>query len=328
MIRSALIVGAGIAGLACAGELARAGVRVTVLDKGRRPGGRVSSRVMDPTVFNHGAQFVTARGAGFGAVIADLLAEGVAGPWPAAGEGRIVFRPGMSALPAALVSRAREAGAVVQSERHAGWLHADAGGWRMRHFPADEIPPGGTRDAGGVLSDPQDAVLLALPPAQASALLAVARHPFAEAAARPVMAPCWAVMARFPVAVPGADVLADNGGSPVAWAAREGSRPGAEPGPDAWTIHAGPAWSAAHLEGDQADGAAALVAAFRALSGAAAPDRVVPHRWRYALVETPLGEPCLWDAGRRIGACGDWCIGGRVEAAFDSGVALARAALG
>jgi predicted NAD/FAD-dependent oxidoreductase len=29
----------------------------------------------------------------------------------------------------------------------------------------------------------------------------------------------------------------------------------------------------------------------------------------------------------RAGACGDWCLGGRVEAAFDSGIALARAVL-
>ncbi|MGF2507850.1 NAD(P)/FAD-dependent oxidoreductase, partial [Ralstonia pseudosolanacearum] len=35
------------------------------------------------------------------------------------------------------------------------------------------------------------------------------------------------------------------------------------------------------------------------------------------------GTPCLWDAASRLGACGDWCEGPRVEAAFLSGVALA-----
>jgi renalase len=50
----------------------------------------------------------------------------------------------------------------------------------------------------------------------------------------------------------------------------------------------------------------------------------VAHRWRYALVENPAGDACLWDAAACVGACGDWCLGPRVESAFDSGEALAR----
>ncbi len=48
------------------------------------------------------------------------------------------------------------------------------------------------------------------------------------------------------------------------------------------------------------------------------------HRWRHALPETPIGEACLWNAELRLGACGDWCLEGRVEAAFDSGRRLAQ----
>jgi len=39
-----VVVGAGIAGLACARALTAAGYPVRVLDRGRRPGGRMSSR--------------------------------------------------------------------------------------------------------------------------------------------------------------------------------------------------------------------------------------------------------------------------------------------
>jgi hypothetical protein len=35
----------------------------------------------------------------------------------------------------------------------------------------------------------------------------------------------------------------------------------------------------------------------------------------------------LWNHTAKIGLCGDWCLGARVEAAYDSGVALARAVL-
>jgi renalase len=56
-----------------------------------------------------------------------------------------------------------------------------------------------------------------------------------------------------------------------------------------------------------------------------APAYLSAHRWRYALVERPLGEPCLWDEALRLGLCGDWCLGPRVEAAWMSGRALAAA---
>jgi predicted NAD/FAD-dependent oxidoreductase len=53
----------------------------------------------------------------------------------------------------------------------------------------------------------------------------------------------------------------------------------------------------------------------------------VAHRWRYSLLEAPLGEPCLLDATARIGYASDGCIGGRAEAAWDSGAALAAKVL-
>ncbi|MEO1171206.1 MAG: amine oxidase, partial [Myxococcota bacterium] len=43
------------------------------------------------------------------------------------------------------------------------------------------------------------------------------------------------------------------------------------------------------------------------------------HRWRYSLVESPVGLPCLWDEAAGEGACGDWTLGARVEDAFLSG---------
>ncbi len=327
-IRSVTVLGAGIAGLACAEVLVRAGVAVTLLDKGRRPGGRVATRRAEGTVFNHGAQFATSRGAGFGALLDDLRAAGQAAPWLAAGNDgrRMSFIPGMSALPAAMADRAIALGAVLRTGRHAAFLHPAQPGWAVRHLAATDIGPGETAASGGERTLPQDAVLLALPASQAASLLATAAHPFAAVAGRAVIAPCWAVMARFAVRVAGADVLSDRPG-PVAWAAREGSRPGHAAEPDAWTLNASPEWSRAHLEDSVEQVSQALLAEFRAVTGAPAPDLALAHRWRYARVETPIGLPCLWDPACRLGACGDWCLGGRVEAAYDSGIGLAHAVL-
>jgi predicted NAD/FAD-dependent oxidoreductase len=169
-------------------------------------------------------------------------------------------------------------------------------------------------------------VLIALPGHQAASLLATADHPFASIAASAVMAPCWAVMARFPSPVAGDDVRKSSHGI-IAWAAREGSRPGSTMTADAWMLHASAAWSHDNLELTAEQAADAIIAAFRADTGAPAPDLLLAHRWRYALVETAAGQPCLWDAAAGLGVCGDWCLGGRVEAAFDSGTALARAVL-
>jgi predicted NAD/FAD-dependent oxidoreductase len=43
------------------------------------------------------------------------------------------------------------------------------------------------------------------------------------------------------------------------------------------------------------------------------------HRWRYARVEKPVGEPYLLDRPGDLALCGDWCLDARVEAAFISG---------
>ena len=52
------------------------------------------------------------------------------------------------------------------------------------------------------------------------------------------------------------------------------------------------------------------------------------HRWRYAYVERSADSPIGWDAGAKIGTCGDWHCGPRVELAGQSGADLASHILG
>ena len=54
-----IILGSGIAGLAAARLAEKDNKSVLVVDKGRRLGGRVSTRRKNGFLFNHGAQFVT-----------------------------------------------------------------------------------------------------------------------------------------------------------------------------------------------------------------------------------------------------------------------------
>ena len=312
------VVGAGIAGLACAGALVEAGVSVAVFDKGRRPGGRIATRRGDGAQFDHGAQFATARDPGFAALMQRLAASGTVAPWPAASDGRDVRWvgvPGMSAIAHALAD-----GLAIEIGRQAAFLHPGADGWRVRHLAAAAIAPGATSQTGGELAGPFDAVLLALPAPQAVSLLGA--HPLAARAAATGYAPSWTVMATFDPALPGPDVVRSKEG-PVGWAARQSSIPGRPATPDAWVLQATAAWSRDNLERDAGGVAAELCSAFTET----APATLSAQRWRYAQVERAVEEPCLWDAGTRVGACGDWCLGGRVEAAWLSGRALAAAVL-
>ncbi len=249
-----------------------------------------------------------------------MAADGTAVLWPAAGAGCWVGRPGMSALAAWLAARLPTPPLL---QRHVAYLRLAPDGWHVSHLDAALVPPGTVMPAGGEQTGPFDAVLLALPAPQAALLLAAIGHDFADRLARVVMAPCWALMASFekPVAAPDCQRPEDGA---LAWVARDSARPDHAPRPECWVAHATPNWSRTWLERPEAEVSAALLAAFRTLTGAfAAPRHAAVHRWRHALTEVALGEVCLWDPAARLGVCGDWCLGARVEAAWRSGHALA-----
>jgi predicted NAD/FAD-dependent oxidoreductase len=296
-----------MAGLAAARVLAAAGCGVTVYDKGRRPGGRLAVRRADGFTFNYGCQFATGRDAGF---LEHLLRHGAA--WPAAGEGRYSGIPDMAALASDV---------PVRVNTHVSGLEQSGDKWALRLCDAAVTPPS-YFGPEGVAEEKFDAVILAVPAPQARGLLETCRHEFAAALEPVRFEPCWALMLGFDRAMDGPAVLRNSDGA-IAWLARENSRPGAAAAPVAYTVHAGADWSETHLEDDPAAVVAALTAAFAALSGvAAAPVYARAHRWRYALAARPLGEAFLWDETRRLGVCGDWCLAGRLEAAYLSGSGL------
>jgi predicted NAD/FAD-dependent oxidoreductase len=319
-ICTAAIVGAGLAGLACARVLTEAGVAVRVFDKGRAPGGRLATRRAETADgrrlgFDHGAQYLTARGGTFAAILASHAV-----PWPAVADraGAHVGAPGMSSLPRALA-----AGLDIAASRSVVGLERRGEGWAVSHRAGDVargLPP----DGGAAEEAIVDAVAVAVPHAQAAPLLPGALA--AELAAVRV-APCWALLAAFAAPLAAPDTLRPTGG-PIAWAARDSAKPGRTAEAECWVVHAGPEWTRAHLEERPEAIAPLLLAALAERAGPLPPVlHAAAHRWRYALVETPLGAPCLADPALRIGACGDWCLGPRAEHAWDSGAALAATLL-
>jgi predicted NAD/FAD-dependent oxidoreductase len=94
-------------------------------------------------------------------------------------------------------------------------------------------------------------------------------------------------------------------------------------------VHASTGWSREHIGLDSTEAARLLLEAFQDSIGHKLPMPVHQnaHRWRHALVEQPLGLSCIVDEEMSAGACGDWCIAPRVEAAFESGRSLAHSLL-
>jgi predicted NAD/FAD-dependent oxidoreductase len=109
----------------------------------------------------------------------------------------------------------------------------------------------------------------------------------------------------------------------IGWAARNSSKPG-RTGPESWVVQASPSWSKLHIEADPAWVSAQLKAELMALIDHPLPPLVGQscHRWRFARSGVD-GSGALFDRKLGIGACGDWLIGPRVEAAWLSGKALA-----
>jgi len=327
------VVGAGIAGAACAASLREAGLQVTLFDKSRGVGGRMATRRASWTggdgrtqtvEFDHGAQTIAARQPRFQAQLTRAEAQGVVSrwqprvhaDWPAAAVREVyVPLPGMPAL-----ARHLAQGVPQRLQQAVQRLHRSAEGWQLVL-------------AGGDMAGPFDQVVLALPPAQAAVLLAGHHDHWADALVAVRMAPCWTLMAATD------DVdwpwdAAEPGRGPLAWVARNDRKPGrgAPMGTATWVAHATPAWSAAHLEAEPSDVALALQDALRALL----PTRraggqplqwhhASVHRWRYAapVAAAGGGPECWWDAQAGLGVCGDFFSGGQVEAAWRSGDELA-----
>ncbi len=169
-------------------------------------------------------------------------------------------------------------------------------------------------------------LILNLPPVQ---LLNLARNLLSPEMAADISAvrflPAWALLLRLDGDIPGVDWPAvEFSGHPVlSWIARDHTRREAN-SPPVLVVHGSGPWSEAHLEENPNRVQEILQdAAVRVLGPLGIRESLI-HRWRYALPVDVHPSKSIWDAERRIGICGDWCDGPRVEGAIESGWHLAK----
>jgi len=311
------VIGAGMCGLTCAHQLRAEGFAPTIFEKSRGLGGRLAThRVDNGTTFDHGAQYMTARGKAFQKMLQRSMDSGTASHWGPnqrvreryAVENWIVGTPGMNAIVKPMAE-----GIDVQFATEVTAIDRDSGGWCVRT----------KSNQGGVVFD---FIVLTAPAPQARTLMAF-NPEIEEGLDRVSIAPSWALLVSFEKPSNLAFDIHRSEEGDLAWIARNSSKPGREAQKECWIAHASPSWSAAHLELDRHTVTNKLVGLFSEAFGGDLPEihYAAAHRWRYALTTEPLGRPFVSSHDRTAYVGGDWCLGARVEYAYESGQAIAAA---
>ncbi|MGC5381780.1 NAD(P)/FAD-dependent oxidoreductase [Micromonospora sp. DT68] len=308
--RGAVVVGAGIAGVACAAELIRAGVPVRVRERGHVCGGRMASKRFAGRPADIGAAYFTVSDSDFAAVVDTWRAAGLVREWTDTFQsydtnGRHeVPGPMRYAAPRGLRSLVEHLAAPLPVTVDRLVL---------------SVGPGPTVDGERV-----GAVALAMPGPQAALLLDPALADATAVVQAQTWSPSLAAVLRFRsrhwAAFQGAFV---NDHPVLSLVCDDGDRRGDDA--PVLVAHTVPEFAARHLAQPTAAGPA-IAQAVRDLLGLheEAAD-VHVHRWTYAKpAGDATGDTCHLDADG-IGLAGDAFGKPRVQSAWRSGRDLGRA---
>ena len=333
-----VVIGAGLAGLVAARELVAAGADVTVLERGRSPGGRLATRRIGDATFDHGAQFFTVRTPAFAGTVERWVAAGLVDIWNHGfgepdGHPRYIAPRGMNSLakelaeplgahPPGRIELRTMAFAVRRSEPHAT---PGAATDTATAAIADVAPLRVIVDDGS--ERPADAVISTCPLPQTFSLLVDSGIEFDEQVFRTDYDRTLTLLAlldRPPRMLPTGGVRPDD---PRLGFVGDNVSKGVSRVP-ALTVHASDEWSETHWDDGDDEIVDALIGAAGPWIGDAV---VVDHqlkRWRFATPRSISPDPCWIAPSGDIVAAGDAFAGPRVEGAHNSGLAAAHALLG
>lgn len=306
MAESILIAGAGITGIACARALRDEGVDFTIINKGRRIGGRMASKAVrdsgtpyEGRIFDIGASYFTVSDPGFHSVVSRMQAAGVVEEWTD------TFHV---ADPAGIV------GVKIGPMRY----RAPLGIRSVVEFLAEGIDV-----IEGEVTDSDFAnrkVALCMPTPKAERIFPQARE-INPSVWEPVIAVSMLFSEQFWQDFNGVFI---NDDFELTWIANDGARRG-DSAP-ALVAHVHPVLSSHHLTDPSAVVPFAVSAVQRILGFSAQPAWASAHRWTFAKpVEGTTSSQPLFHHGQ-ISLAGDsFADRPRVEAGWISGYALGKA---
>jgi renalase len=305
-----VIVGAGIAGVSCARELAGAGIPVRLRERSSAAGGRMATRTIAGRKVDLGASYLTSRTPEFRAVVDSWAERGLVREWT----DRFAVRTpeGWESSAVGPVRYGTPGGLRSVVEDLASGLEI-----AYRSEVAD-VGPGPTVDG-----EPAAAVVLAMPDPQASDLLAdelVEERAAVEGReSEPVLVLAAGWSARTWRDVHGVFVTDDPD---LQWIADDGRRRG--DGAPVLVAHTTSAFAAPRLDRPQEAATPALAALQRVMEIDRPPEWTYVHRWSLARPANPHDEPYHLGASM-VALCGDGWGSPRVETAWTSGRSLGRA---
>ena len=319
-IHHCIVVGAGISGLLVARHLSASGIKVTVIDKGRAPGGRLCTKEMGGAVFDHGAQFITTRERDFREKVELWMSEAAAKPWYKGplGNTRYVGTNGMGPLAAHLAK-----GLDIRSSEHVSYINFKNDTWKVTTQPHGEEK---TRHHEA------DFLILTAPVPQSLALIDESNieldYDDEEDLRRIQYSKCISVLAQLdgPSGLPQPGAM-DLNLETLRWLGDNFAKQISKV-PGTLTINSSPRFAQAHWDSPDEVRIPLILKAARPFIRADVVSATA-HRWGYSeplriyREKQPFRKDFLVDSRIRLGMCGDGFGGARVEAAAMSGLHLA-----
>ena len=318
------VIGAGLCGAVAAATLAQSGYHLTVFDKGRAVGGRMSSKRTAAGYLDMGAQYFTARSARFHSQVQSWLKAGCADVWSCT-TALLTFDEGHSAVEMSADQQLRYIGTPsmqapvkalllgipVIANCRINCLKRHQNSWCV-------FSETGERYTGF------SAVLLTIPPVQAQQLLVQSGLPELFNPPHSLLEPCWAVAVRTAVNVQGDAIFCEH--PRLRFVSHQAKRAGRS---DCYILHFNASFSRENLEQPAEFWFEQAIDILQAELGIATGiDLVAAHRWLYASQNAELKPPGIFALpDQQLWIGGDWSYGGRVENAYLAGLDLAGAAI-
>jgi len=312
---SIAIVGAGLSGLTIA-NIIRDHAEVTVFEKARGVGGRMSTRYAEEFYFDNGAQFFTARNKYFKQFLAPHFSSGLVQEW----QGKVVTlekgkkmtdriwfephyvaTPGMNNLCKKLAENIKinlncDIAPLGEKSKQ-GWELFDKNGTGLGHYNwvISTAPPVQTINLFDKFL-PQDSSL------NQSKFLA-----------------CYSLMFGFNKKWEHSWIAANILNSPLEWISVNSTKPGRNHNLTTLVVHSSNNWAEEHVDDDLEKTEHFLRDELQQILkfNISDPEYFSLHRWRYALRDKlnddRIKNEFYYDKALQLASVGDWCCGSRIE---------------
>jgi renalase len=307
------VIGAGISGIYVAKELSKF-AQVTVFEKSRGFGGRMSTRTRDDFEFDHGAQYFTVKSNEFNDFLLPYIDTGIICRWlpkmvcienghshdlnnSISDTNFYVPLPKMNSFCRFLAS-----GLEVHLETMVDKISKEGKNWIL--YQGDKI------------LGKFDWVVCAIPSNQVVQIIPDS-FVYKNDVSKIKMQGCYSLMLGFNSPLNINWDAANINGSSIGWVAVNSIKPKRT---SKYSVIAQTTnlWAESNIESDQEEVKKYLLEQLSGIINADLSSAVYTdlHRWRYANSDKKDSQKSFVDLDSRLAACGDWCIEGRVEAAF------------